>query len=267
MNHNLGPDAARLIDILRETAAGGLALACSGGVDSALLAWAAKTAGISPLLAVFFRTPLNTAEDEAAAQAVAKQLELELQIIDLDPLALAAMARNSRDRCYHCKKHLFQALRTLAAEKGIVHIAEGGNMDDEKTYRPGAAACRELGVLQPLAQAGLGKAVIRDLARAAGLPVAERPSSPCLASRFPYDTPLTLDKLNQAREGEALLRAMGFTEFRLRSHDRLCRLELPPAAWPALLAQRETLISGLKALGWQHITLDLEGLQSGSFDR
>ena len=158
-------------------------------------------------------------------------------------------------------------MRNLAARRGSSQIAEGSNQDDLGQYRPGAAACRELGVLQPLILAGLGKVEIRALARDIGLPMAERPASPCLASRFPYDTALCRDKLAQAEAGEALIRELGFREFRLRCHDHFCRIELHPEQWPRLLVQREALVTGLKALGWQRITLDLEGFASGSFDR
>jgi len=264
---NPSPALTHLMAILREQGEGGLALACSGGVDSAVLAWAARRAGVQPLLAVYFATPLNTPEDRQSALRVAEELDIPLELLQVDVLQLPAIRMNRPDRCYYCKRELFGRLLQLAERRGIAAVAEGGNADDLHTHRPGSRACQELGILRPLAEAGLTKAEIRALARAAALSVAERPSSPCLASRFPYDTALTRDQLDQVSAGEAFLRSLGFGEFRLRCHGDLCRIELPPERWPDLLALRQQLLPPLQELGWKHITFDLEGFNSGSFDR
>lgn len=256
-----------LLGYLSGQAANGLAIALSGGVDSALLALAAREAGIKPLLLVFFSTPLNSAVDGKAARRTAEYLRLPLQILEFDSLNIAQVQANDPQRCYHCKRALFSLLWEWAAAQNIPLIAEGSNVDDMSVHRPGQQACLELKVLQPLAAVGLSKAEIRELARAYGLPVAERPSSPCLASRFPYHTSLDMEALRRVEAGENLLKQAGFSESRLRCHGDMCRLEIPPQQWAALLDKKEALIPALKALGWKYIVMDMEGLQSGSFDK
>lgn len=256
-----------LLDYLRDAAAGGLAVALSGGVDSALLALAAREAGIEPLALVCFVTPLHSADDTAAAERAAQEMGLPLTLLSADTLALPQVAQNSRQRCYHCKKALFSELLTWAAQHNLAAVAEGSNSDDALTFRPGGQAAAELGVLRPLAEAGLNKAEIRRLAAQAGLSAAARPSTPCLASRFPYDTPLSPAALQAVAAGEELLRQRGFSELRLRAQGQWCRLELPPESWPQLLELREEIVPALRELGWTYIVVDMEGLRSGSYDR
>ena len=162
------------------------------------------------------------------------------------------MATNSRQRCYHCKKALYQAAWQAARQAGIAALADGVNADDLTTFRPGNQAAEELRVIHPLAEAGLSKEDIRLLAHQLELPNWQLPATPCLASRFPYHTQLTEAELRRVESAEQYLRQAGFSEFRLRVHG---------------LRYRETLLEQLRSLGYRYITLDLEPFASGSFDR
>ena len=256
-----------LLKLLQQAGKQGLAICFSGGVDSTLLLAAAQQAAISPLLAVHFITPTMARYDTDCARTYAQQLEAPLQLIEVDTLALPQVASNSRQRCYHCKKALYQAARQAAAQAGCAAIADGCNSDDLLAYRPGNQAAAEAGILHPLAEAQLSKADIRYLARMLQLPNHDRPSAPCLVSRFPYDTPLGKDVLAQVERAEQLLRQLGLNEFRLRVHNELARLELADSELPQALRYKEQINEELRRLGYRYITLDLQPLSSGSFDR
>ena len=263
---NLTRSWENLLQHLSQNCPAGLAMAFSGGVDSAILAKAALAAGISPLLAVYFALPMSPKGEKENAQAVSEELDLPLTIENLDPLSLPAVQQNLRDRCYHCKRLLFGRLKEIAQENGIFTLAEGSQADDLICFRPGMKAGAELYVLHPLADVGLGKAEIRALAREFGLSVAERPSSPCLATRFPYDTPLSPALLAKADAGEEILHELGFSHCRLRIHQDLCRIQVPENLLGHLTAYRDNLLPALQKLGFRYITCDLEGLTHGSFD-
>lgn len=258
---------ACLLNLLNSYKKEGLAVCYSGGVDSTLLMAAAQQASIQPLLAITFSTPLNTAHETDLAADIARRYCWPLQIIELDTLQLPQVAANSRQRCYHCKKVLYQAAWKAAHQAGIASLADGVNADDLTTFRPGNQAAEELQVIHPLAEAGLSKEDIRLLAHQLELPNWQLPATPCLASRFPYHTQLTAAELRRVESAEQYLRQAGFSEFRLRVHGPLARLELPAAAMDRALRYRETLLEQLRALGYRYITLDLEPFASGSFDR
>ena len=245
----------------------GAALALSGGVDSGLLAFACREAGLQPCRCYTFASELIPAQELAAAAALAAWLQLEWQQLELSVLQLPAVAQNRHDRCYHCKLAMYARLRQAAESRGLMLLADGVNADDLQTYRPGNRAAAECGVRHPLAEAGLRKAEIRLLARRFGLPNHDRPASPCLASRFPYDTPLCLPALQAVQAGEDFLHSLGFPALRLRAHGALARIEAPPAELARLLAWREPVCGRLRELGFSYITLDLEGLIYGRFDR
>lgn len=255
-----------LLALLRGNAPGGLAVALSGGVDSGLLAYAARQAGVSPLAAYTFRSELTPDEDIDGAAGLARLLGLDWQCLPVSVLSLPEVAANGRDRCYHCKRALFSLLRDEAARRGIARVADGSNADDMHVYRPGNRAAAELAVWQPLARAGLSKADIRSLAQRFGLPNHDRPASPCLASRFPYDTRLDAAALSRVSAGESFLRGLGFRELRLRAHGAIARIETPVHDLPRLLAQREPIAAHLRGLGFAYVTLDLDGLIPGRFD-
>jgi uncharacterized protein len=244
-----------------------LLVAFSGGVDSTLTARAAAEAVPGPVVPVFCRTPLNSAAEERQARALATRLGLPFRVAELDVLALAEVAHNRRGRCYACKRALFDHLRQLAAAQGLAQVADGSNADDVRdARRPGLRACAELDIAQPLAQAGLDKQQVRALAGWLGLPNHEQAARPCLATRFPYDTPLTPQLLARVEAGEQLLLDLGCREFRLRAHGEICRIEAAAAERELIMAKAARLEAALSALGWPFVTVDLGGLKSGCYD-
>ena len=212
-------------------------------------------------------TLLHREADRDAAETGSRELGLPLHRLAVDLTALPAVMENHRDRCYHCKRVLFRRMWETAQQRALGALAEGANAEDVTAYRPGLQAGAEWGVARPLAAAGLTKKDVRTLARIWGLSCWNRPSSPCLASRFPYDTPLTRPALERVAAGESLLAQAGLVDVRLRCHGDLARIECRPEQAPFLLAQSKTLVPALKGLGFSYITYDLEGFRSGSFDR
>jgi len=175
---------------------------------------------------------------------------------------------NNADRCFHCKAHLCRTLLDIARQRGFDHVVFGVNHDDLDDFRPGNRAMKVHGVHSPLAEAGLTKDEIRELSRRAGLPTADQPASPCLASRIPYGLEVTEQRLRQIDQAETFLRSLGFVEFRVRHHDSVARIEVPPAEIAKIMAEsvRSKVVEQLKSLGFQFVTLDLQGFRSGSLN-
>lgn len=262
----------RLREFLIRHAAGGVALAFSGGVDSTLLLHALlrlRAEGLIPdLLAYYFQSKLQPAADAAEVAQIASAMEAPLEVISIDPLAdLPNLRSNPVDRCYHCKRLLFSKLTERARARGLYCIMDGTNADDLKMYRPGLQALRELGVVSPLAEAGMSKADVRLLAAEWGLSCATKPSSPCLATRFEYGSELTEEGLRRVEHGEDTLRRLfPGAALRLRVHGDLARVELPKSELNRAVDLADSISSALHALGFTYITLDLEGMRSGSMD-
>ena len=262
---NLPEKYQQLLDFCHQQ--GSLLVTYSGGIDSTLCAYAAHQALGEQAQAVFFRTCLNTAEEQAQAQAIAATLSIPLTILELNPLTIPEVAMNTKERCYFCKKALYTQAKQLADQLGLAKLADGCNSDDAVAInRPGNRAAAELQVVQPLASLGFSKADVRALAYQLGLPNHDLPSRPCLATRFPYNTQLTPELLAQVAAGEQFLRQYIEGDFRLRIHGDIARIEAEPAAWPSICAQAPDLLPGLCELGFSFVTLDLSGFQSGSFD-
>jgi uncharacterized protein len=247
---------------------GGCLVAYSGGVDSTLLLAVARRALGERVAAATVRTPfLDRAEiDDAHRRAVA--LGVAHEIIDVDLAGAPAVLANPPDRCYHCKRLVFAALRRRADELGLPALLDATHADDLGERRPGVRALRELGVLSPLADAGLRKADIRALSAELGLEGGERPSSPCLATRIPYGVPITAERLRRVSGAEHVLRALGFEGTRVRDYGDLARIELQQAdleraaSWPL----RRGIVEPLRDLGYRYVTIDLAGYRSGSMD-
>src|SRR5436189_2965477 len=245
-----------------------LIVALSGGADSAYLAWASNRALGERALSVTALSPSFSAYDREMVEQFAKQLALRHEFIETHEMENPAYRANQPDRCYFCKDELFSVLDKLAGSRGFAAIAYGVNADDTLDFRPGHRAATEHQVLAPLLDVGLAKAEIRLLSRRAGLPTWDRPSSACLASRLPYGTEVTPERLGLVERGEAALRTLGFRQFRVRLHDKLARIEISPEEMPRALAPEiaAAMADRLKAAGFAYVALDLEGYRQGSLN-
>lgn len=246
-----------------------MVVAFSGGADSSLLlklACEATEQCGSRVYAITMQTELHTLEDLQVAKKVAKETGAFHIVLHVDELKEAGIEDNPVDRCYRCKKLLFTRMREEAERIGAGVLLEGTNADDLKVYRPGLKAIRELGIKSPLAEAGFTKAEVRALAGEYGVSVAKRPSTPCMATRFPYGTRLTRENLKRAEDGESYIRSLGFYNVRLRVCGETARIEVDETEFDFLIEHRKEIIKFLKSLGYVYVALDLEGFRSGSMD-
>lgn len=246
----------------------GICLAFSGGVDSALLLhFLAECQGEDTnVLAATFDTALHPADDFELTRYLADLYAVKHLALPADVLSDGQLALNPVDRCYRCKKMLFTKLREVAATEGVYWIMDGTNADDMRQFRPGLKALKELKISSPWAELNVTKAEIRKLARKVLLPVADRPSTPCMATRFPYGARLDVVVIQKLADGEKLIREFEIDTVRLRYYDGLVRIEVEERDFGRLLLHKKEIIAGLKKLDFHYITLDLEGFRSGSMD-
>ncbi|HDP79519.1 MAG TPA: ATP-dependent sacrificial sulfur transferase LarE [Spirochaetes bacterium] len=266
MGAGAGPKLERLRSLLAPL--DGALLAYSGGVDSALLLRVAHEALGDRLLTVTVRSELFSDRELDDARGYAAALGAHHEIIHIALLREASFIGNPRDRCYGCKKIIFTRLLRLAGERGLSTVLEGSNIDDEKVFRPGLRALEELAVRSPLKETGLSKEEVRALAKDLVVPGWDRPSRPCLATRFPYGAAISPEALERVKRAEEYLYSLGFREFRVRDHGELARIETGKSE-TALLNETATaaaVVLEFKKLGFVNITLDLQGLRSGSWD-
>jgi uncharacterized protein len=253
-----------------------LLVAFSGGADSAYLAWAATAALGSSVLCVTADSPSYPDHHRQLARRVAREFGLRHEIIHTAEVERPEYRANPVNRCYYCKHELYIALTTIARARHFAVIADGSNADDRGDYRPGRQAAREFGVRSPLDDVGLTKAAIRELSRRAGLPTWDEPASACLSSRIPYHTSVTNEKLRMIERAEDRVRSMGFRVCRVRHHDvessddgaaqarlELGRDELARALEPEC---HDRIVSELRALGYQQVTIDPRGYRMGSLN-
>jgi uncharacterized protein len=243
-------------------------IALSGGADSAYLAWAAHRAKGRHALLVTALSPSYSAHDRAVVEEFVRQLGACHEFIETHEMDNPKYRANAADRCYFCKDELFSALDVMARERGVAVVAYGVNADDTLDFRPGHRAATEHRVLAPLLDAGLRKVDVRLLSRRAGLPTWDRPASACLASRVPYGTEVTPERLGLVERGEAALRDLGFRQFRVRLHEKLARVEIAPEELPRAMSPEvaASIAARLKAAGFTYVALDLEGYRQGSLN-
>ena len=247
---------------------GSVLVAFSGGADSAYLAWAASRVLGNRALAVTALSPSFSAYDRECSAAAVREMKLNHEFIESREFENPLYVANDAARCYHCKAELFGKLAQLRSERGFAAIAYGVNADDLHDFRPGHRAASEHGVLAPLLEANLTKAELRTLSNRAGLSTWDRPASPCLASRVPYGTQVTIENLSRIERAEAVLRNFGFRQFRVRLHDDLARIEIDPQELPRALepAMADAIAEGVQSAGFARVALDRQGYRQGSLN-
>lgn len=247
---------------------GPAAIAFSGGVDSSLVALAASRAHGERALAVTVSSELMSEAELDQAGRLARSIGIRHEVVRISVLSVEGLPDNPPERCYLCKMEVLRAIAGAARGQDLGVMLDGTNADDAGSYRPGLKALRELGVVSPLKELGLGKSRVRGLARKAGLSNWDAPSRPCLATRFPYGDRLEREKIERVRLAEEYVASLGFTVFRVRDHGGLARIELPPEEFGMVFSGGlyKKIVAKLGRLGYNYVTLDLEGFRSGSMD-
>lgn len=247
---------------------GSIAVGFSGGVDSTFLLKVAHDVLKDKAIAITCCSGTFSTMEKSEAEEFCKKEGIEQVMCYTNELLIPGFAENPKDRCYICKKEIFTQIKKLAVGKGIEYVAEGSNMDDLGDYRPGLRAIEELGVVSPLRTAKLYKEEIRFLSRELGLPTWSKPSFACLASRFVYGEKITREKLAMVEQAEELLREKGLSQFRVRIHGNMARIEVLPQDMPMFSQEdfRMEIHDKLKIIGFDYVSLDLQGYRTGSMN-
>jgi uncharacterized protein len=247
---------------------GRVLVAFSGGVDSTFLLKVASDVLGDNVLAVIASSETYPEREQKEALRLAEDLKVRYKLIRTKELDDPEFRDNPPERCYFCKKELFSRLKEIAAGENIPHVCDGSNFEDTFDFRPGTKAAAELGVRSPLKEAGLDKSEIRILSKKLGLPTWDKPAMACLSSRFPYFTRIEKESLRQIDAAEEFLKSKGFTQLRVRHHDRIARIEIPPQDFPRIVEEgmRNAIVENLKKLGYLYVTIDLAGYRTGSMN-
>lgn len=246
-----------------------VAVAFSGGVDSSFLLKVASDAiGKENVIAITLKAAVNPEREVAEAIELAELTGARHIVIPVDVMSIPGFAENPPDRCYICKTAIFERIIKEAGSYDIKVIFDGTNADDENDYRPGMRALKELGVISPLKACGIGKKEIRQLSMELGIKTWDKPSMACLASRVPYNEPITEEKLRMVGKAEGFLQAMGFIQFRVRCHGSIARVEIAPEEMGKVLdiTVMKRISDGLKDIGFHYVTLDMQGYRTGSLN-
>ena len=244
-----------------------VAISFSGGIDSSFLLYVARiTLPTENVLAIIANGNMVPRKDYEEAIEFLKENKINYKEIEYKPLEIKEFKENRKDRCYYCKKKLMSGIKEEANKNGFKNVLDGKNEDDLKVYRPGNKATEEIGIISPLAEIGFSKENIREESKKLGLKIWNKPSNSCLATRFPYNTILTEDDLKRVEQGEEVLKKQGIPKVRIRVHQEIARIEVE-REYSNVIIQNQNIVEQIKALGFRYVTLDLNGLTSGSFDK